>query len=377
MSKGVILTRFKVVVFAMLVCTACKAPPEGARAEWVLGTFCRIDLFEYGTAERYTKLFDRLFELDKLLSASRNDSELSLVNKNAGIQPVAVSPELMAVLLRALYFARASVRTETDSAADVTQAVRPDSAAGDVMSPRQDSLARAAFDPTIGPLVKLWGIGTDAQRIPSREEIDQVLPLVNWQDVILSDTDAEPAVLLLRSGMALDLGAIAKGYAADELVRLLREEDIPRALIDLGGNVYVYGSKADGGPWRVGVQNPLNGRGSYLGVLSVQNTSVVTSGVYERFFEAEGKRYHHILDTSSAYPVENDLLSVTIIAPVSMDADALSTSAFALGFEKGRELVLQNNAEAVFVFNDKSIRLTAGAAAYFELSDESFRIELN
>ncbi|MDR2767976.1 MAG: FAD:protein FMN transferase [Treponema sp.] len=348
-------TRLRVaraVIMILLVAAACGTPPGEARTEWVLGTLCRIDLFEYGTKENYAMLFNRLFELDRLLSASREDSELALVNRNAGVKPAPVSPELMTALSRALYFAGASPGPE----------------------------GKAAFDPTVGPLVKLWGIGSSDERVPAPEEIASALSLVNWRDVILPDhSDGENAsaerVLLRRTGMALDLGGIAKGYAADELARLLYQKNIPRALIDLGGNIYVYGTRTEAGAsWRVGVQNPLDSRGSYLGVLSVRNTSVVTSGVYERFFEAAGKRYHHILDTASGYPVENDLLAVTIIAHSSIDADALSTAAFALGFEKGRELVLRNNAEALFVFKDKTIRLTAGARAWFELSDESFRI---
>ncbi|MDR2181659.1 MAG: FAD:protein FMN transferase, partial [Treponema sp.] len=286
--------RFACAAAAVLAgAAACGTPRGEARAEWVLGTLCRIDLFEYGAKENYDMLFDRLFELDRLLSASREDSELSLVNRNAGVKPAPVSPELMTVLSRALYFAGASAGPE----------------------------GKAAFDPTVGPLVKLWGIGSGGQRVPAPEEISSALSLVNWREVIPGERGGGDAsgdrVLLRRAGMALDLGAIAKGYAADELVRLLRRENIPRALIDLGGNIYVYGTRAEAGTeggasWRVGVQNPLDGRGSYLGVLSVRNTSVVTSGVYERFFEADGKRYHHILDTAGGYPVENDLLSVTI-----------------------------------------------------------------
>jgi thiamine biosynthesis lipoprotein len=184
--------------------------------------------------------------------------------------------------------------------------------------------------------------------------------------------------------MALDLGAIAKGYAADELARMLREAGVSRAIIDLGGNIYALGSRSPEKtrdsveaepPWRIGVQNPLDERGSYAGVLEVHDKSVVTSGIYERYFTgSDGKRYHHILDTTTGYPVDNGILSVTVIAPSSMDADALSTACFALGDEKGLALAEANGAQVIFIFEDKTIRGSAGALAVFTVSDESFRV---
>jgi thiamine biosynthesis lipoprotein len=359
------------LVFLLFAVSGCiKAPDSNVRSnvqmEYVLGTFCRIDLFENGSAGLYRRLFDRLAELDRILSANRNDSELALLNRNAGLQPVYVSPELSAVLERALYFAR---------------------------------ISGGAFDPTVGPLVKLWGISTDTPRIPWSGEIRTVLELVNWQDVdIIPNTGAAEGVtegtaggsartaFLKRRGMALDLGAIAKGYAADELVRILRETEVPGALIDLGGNIYVWGNKADGKAWRVGVQDPLNIRGSYAGILELAGSiSVVTSGVYERYFTGDdGKRYHHILGLTEdedagiknmrGYPVENGLLSVTVIAVSSMEADALSTSCFALGYENGLALAAANGAEILFIFEDKTIRGSPGALAAFTLSNDSFRV---
>ncbi|MDR2702498.1 MAG: FAD:protein FMN transferase [Spirochaetaceae bacterium] len=345
-------------------CGCLKAPNSGVRVEYVLGTFCRIDLFENGNAGLYGRLFDRLAELDRILSANRDDSELALLNRNAGLEPTGVSPELSAVLERALYFA---------------------------------GISGGAFDPAVGPLVKLWGISTDSPRIPRNGEIGAALELVNWQDVdIMPDTGTGTAdgsagmtvgtVFLRRPGMALDLGAIAKGYAADELVRILRETEVPGALIDLGGNIYVWGNKADGKPWLVGVQDPLDSRGSYAGILELAGSiSVVTSGVYERYFTGDdGKRYHHIFGLTEdedagmknprGYPVENGLLSVTVIAVSSMDADALSTSCFALGYEKGLALAAANGAEVLFIFEDKTIRGSPGAMSVFTVSNNSFRV---
>jgi thiamine biosynthesis lipoprotein len=318
------------------------------RTEFVLGTFCRIRLYEQGTPEIYERLFARLGEIDALMSANRPDSELSLINAAAGIAPVPVSPELMTVLEKARYFAEAS---------------------------------GGAFDPTVGPLVKLWGIGSDGPEEaspPDPEKIAEALGLINWRNLIL---DRSPGTAFLAGqGMSLDLGAIAKGYAADELVRILREAGLNRAIIDLGGNIYALGvrvPKSSGEkdlPWRIGIQNPLDDRGVYTGIVELKDCSVVTSGVYERFFIHNGKRYHHILDTATGFPVENSLLSVTIIASSSMDADALSTAVFALGYEKGRALAERERADALFIFEDKTIRGTGGAFALFKPGDTSFRV---
>ena len=318
----------------LMIFGGCVKNTAGAQSEFVLGTFCRIDLFENGSSALYKKLFSRLRELELVFSANRDDSELAGVNQNAGIRPVEISPELFTVLDRALYFAEAT---------------------------------NGAFDPTVGPLVKLWGIGTETPRVPQEEEISAALDLVNFKDLEISAGSgnlgsAAGTAFLKRQGMALDLGAIAKGYAADELVRILQEEGIPRALIDLGGNIYIWGRKDKGEPWRIGVQDPFDDRGSYAGVLELEGSiSVVSSGVYERFFISGGKQYHHIMELSEngmgrrGCPVENGLLSVTVIAVSSMDADALSTSCFVLSYEESLALAAVHGAEAIYI-EEKSIR---------------------
>ena len=266
------------------------------------------------------------------------------INRQAGIEPVKVRDDLLEVLEKALHYA---------------------------------ALSDGAFDPTVGPLVQLWGIGTDNERIPDDAEIDRALELVNWRELVI-DRDAGTA-FLRREGMALDLGAIAKGYAGDEAVRIAKEENVTRAIFDLGGNIAALGWREHKGkeslPWRIGIQNPIGGRGTYLGVVPVHDTSVVTSGVYERYFESGGKHYHHLLSTTDGYPVENGLLSVTIITASSTDADALSTVVFTLGFERGKILIDSiPGAEAIFVFNDHSVRITGGLAGVFTLTDDEFKL---
>jgi thiamine biosynthesis lipoprotein len=306
----------------------------------VLGTICRINLYDQGSPKLYNALFSRLREIDTTMSVNQADTAVDRINQNAGIRPVPVPLELIAVLDQALAYA---------------------------------ALSQGAFDPTVGPLVQRWAIGSEHPRIPEAAEIDEALSLINWQDVVIDRDSA--SVFLRRSGMALDLGAIAKGYAADALVEILQAARITGAIIDLGGNIFAYGVKQQDLSWSIGVQNPLDSRGTYLGVLSVRNKSVVTSGVYERYAEINGKRYHHILSTKDGYPVSNGLLSVTIIADRSIDADALSTTVFAMGYEKSHSLVESlDHAEALFIFEDTHIQGTPGALAQFTLRDPQFTL---
>jgi thiamine biosynthesis lipoprotein len=320
-------------------------------SEEALGTICTINLFDRG--ELYPELFDRLHELEGILSANREGSDLDRINQNAGLNPVKVRPELIKVLERAIAFAEKS---------------------------------SGFFDPSVGPLVKLWGIGSDRARVPDGEEIREALGLINYRDIEINREQG--TVFLTRERMALDLGAIAKGYAADELVKLLVSKGAERAIIDLGGDIFAFGEKkadkslmdllkdltrfgkeSDESFWRIGIQDPRESRGFYTGILSVKNKGVVTSGTYERFFEEGGRRYHHIFSLETGFPADNGLISVTVVADKCIDADALSTAAFALGWERGRELIASvPGAEGIFIFDDLTVRLTHGLADSFSLS---------
>jgi thiamine biosynthesis lipoprotein len=299
---------------------------------------CTVNLYDQGKPEVYREVFGRIREIESRMSVTLPGTDLDRINTNAGIAPVAVHADVFEVIEMAIRYA---------------------------------ALSGGAFNPAIGPLVSLWGIGGDHPRLPSPEEIDALLPLVSWRDIEL---DREKlTVFLKRPGMALDLGAIAKGYAADEAARILREKRMKRAIIDMGGNILVYGEKEDRSPWRVGIQNPLDSRGAYIGIMEVRDKTVVTSGVYERFFEKAGTRYHHILSPRDGYPARNGLLSVTIVTGRSADADALSTAVFVLGCEEGTALIESlEGVGAIFIFEDQSIRLRGISG--FVLTDENYRI---
>jgi thiamine biosynthesis lipoprotein len=333
--------------FFLFLCLVSCTQTDSFRTEFALGTVCTVLLYEHGSEVIYNDIFNRIREIENLMSVYIASSDISRINNSAGIEPVQVHKDTFDVIAAAIYFAE---------------------------------LSGGAFDPTVGTLVSLWGIGGSNQRVPSQNEIDNVLPLINWHNIELDPLTN--SVFFKNSGMALDLGAIAKGYAADEALKIVKKAGIDRALIDFGGNIIIYGEKKDKSPWRAGIQNPEDIRGNVIGYLQLtENTirTIVTSGVYERFFVEDNIRYHHIfnplpgLQGKQGYPVQNGLLSVTIITEISMNADALSTAVFVLGYEKGLSLVNSlAGVDAIFVFEDRSVIATPGAN--FILTNNSFRL---
>ena len=303
-----------------------------------MDTVCTITLYDQAKDSVYKDIFNRLREIENRMSVNLPDTDVVRINDNAGIAPVQVHDDVYNVIERTLYYSE---------------------------------LSGGALDPTVEPLVALWGIGTDHARVPAQQEIDAVVPLINWRDVELDKE--KHSVFLKRPGMALDLGAVGKGFATDEVEAIIKKAGIRQAIIDLGGNIMTYGVKKDKSPWKVGVQNPIQERGDYLGIVTGPADTVVTSGVYERYFIADGIRYHHIFSPDTGYPARTGLLSTTIITGNSMAADALSTATFVLGYEKGRALVESlEGVQAIFVFEDMSVRITKGAN--FTLTDKSYRL---
>ncbi|MGD9928041.1 MAG: FAD:protein FMN transferase [Sphaerochaeta sp.] len=310
----------------------------------MLGTVCTITIYDHPSEEAFSAAFDRIREIENHMSLHTDSSEIALVNANAGKEAVQVSPDTFAVIEKALEIAR---------------------------------LSEGAFDPTIAPLVQAWDIGGENARRPPDEEIAALLPLVDYTKVILEPETRE--VYLPVEGMALDLGGIAKGYAADEVKQILLDHGVDKAIVNLGGNVLTLGRKVDGSLWRIGIQDPDDGRGAYVMIVELDDTSLVTSGPYERFLELEGEIYHHILDTTTGFPVESDFTSVSIITQSSFLADALSTSVYALGYEKGMDLINSlDGVQAVFLTDDKEVVLSEkasdGELRYF-LTDETYRIK--
>lgn len=223
-----------------------------------------------------------------------------------------------------------------------------------------------ALEPTIYPVLLSWGFTTGENRIPDKAEIQELLQNVGYDRVQVDGDEVR-----LPDGMELDFGAVGKGYTGDILVELLREKGITSALLDLGGNIQVIGSKPDGSNWRVGLRDPFGGE--YLGVLEVCDLAVVTSGNYERYFVGEdGKRYGHIIDPATGYPAESGLASVTIIAKEGKICDALSTALFVMGEEEAVDFWKQRqDFDMILVTEDGEIHLTEGIKDHFLLNNSS------
>jgi thiamine biosynthesis lipoprotein len=226
-------------------------------------------------------------------------------------------------------------------------------------------ISGGALDPSVGPLLRLWGFdGVSPPRTapPTAREVREALSLTGWDDVIWDA--AGLTATLERPGMALAVGAVAKGYAVDEAARALAETGVERAIIDAGGDLYLLGTRASGEPWRVAVRHPREE--GFLGVLELPgDVAVTTSGDYERFFLHDGRRYHHILDPTTGWPVSG-VVSVTVVAPTAAEADALATALFVMRPERGLELVESlDRVEALMVDETGALRLSSGMSDIF------------
>ncbi|NQT60914.1 MAG: FAD:protein FMN transferase [Bacteroidetes bacterium] len=313
------------------------------RSELMLGTVCNIKIFDYPSDAAFTNSFKRIEDIEQQMSINIPESDLSRINKNAGLIGTIVPADTFAVIKKAINIA---------------------------------DISDGAFDPSIGPLVSAWGIGTDNARVPSPKEILQLLPLINFKDISLNEQTS--SVFLENFGMMLDLGGIAKGFAADEVRKVLLDQGVKSAIINLGGNILTVGKKPNGSLWKIGIQDPAADRGAYVMILSIEDTAVVTSGPYERFFTVGNTTYHHILDTENGYPVKSDLESVSIITRNSFVADALSTAVFSLGLEAGMALIEKmDSIEAVAITYNQEIILSSGFISgkiLYELTDEDFSL---
>lgn len=257
-----------------------------------MDTFIEMTAYGAKATEALTACSAEIRRLEALFSATEESSDVHRIN-GARSQAVAVSSDTAEILRSAKELSRS-----TDG----------------------------CFDPTVYPLVQLWGFHT-VPKVPDAGSIESLLIGVGAERIT---TDGE--TVALPEGMGIDLGGIAKGYATDRLAELVKKYGVASAMFTLGGNVRVLGRKPDGSDWRIGVRDPAREDG-IIGVVSISDRSVITSGSYQRYFEENGKRYHHILDPKTGYPSENGLVSVTVIADSGVRADALSTALFVMGEE--------------------------------------------
>lgn len=312
--------------------TATVAPAASA-AEKTSGVGFYFDtvvtLTLYGAPEGLLdELWAECARYEQLLSKTVEGSDVDRINRSAG-EPVAVSPETYEILRRAREISDATEH---------------------------------AFSVTIAPITAMWDFTGGTKRMPTDEERLAALPLVDDTRIVLN----EDGTVVLPAGMEIDLGGIAKGYIADKIAEKVAPL-VAGAVLSFGGNVYCVGEKPDGSAFRVGVQDPDSTSGKSLGIVSVSNATVVTSGIYERRFEKDGVLYHHILDPKDGLPSRSNLSSVTIIAQSSMTADALATACIVLGREKALALLSRMGYDGLLITRDRQVYLTDGFAERYGL----------
>ncbi len=316
------------------------------RSHESLGTIVTISIYGRADNELFEKSFKIADKIHDLMSLEVADSDLSRINGSAGVSAVDIDPMTREVLEEALHLA---------------------------------VISNSAFTPLIQPLVSLWDIGGDNPRIPSPEELEKAVGNISLDDLRIipaaESSSGNNQVYLAKKGMGVDLGGIAKGFAADEVKEFLVNSGVERAILDFGGNIVTIGSKRAEQSWTIGVQRPDQDRGEYLGTLPSVDNSIVTSGVYERYFQKGGYHYHHLLNSKTGYPENNGLEGVVIVAENSMLADGYSTAVFILGKEAGMRLVESTEEiEAVFIDRDKSLSISSGLQNDFVLRNREYQL---
>lgn len=300
----------------------------------LMGTVIDIHIASNKAPQQLQTVISLLHAYNHRFSANDSTSELMAINRAAGVKPVRAHSDLLTL----------------------------------IQIGKSHSLAAPSnLNIAIGPLVQTWRIGFPDANLPSPELISQQLALTNPQNIRINQSNQ--TVFLTRSGMSLDLGALAKGYIADNIMAYLIEDGVEFALINLGGNVLVHGPnpKSPDKTFRIGIQEPGARRGKQLGLIKVNNHSVVTSGIYERQFTAKGKQYHHILDRQTGYPIETDMLSLTVMAPSSLDCEIWTTRLF--GLDKATVISCLNSLkhiEGLVVTKDQKIWMSKGLRPYFQ-----------
>jgi len=337
------------IVFALLMalalagCAAPAAPDKESIQVIAMDTPMLITAYGENSVPAARAAEDIIRELEAKLSRTIGDSDVSRLNA-AGGEAVEVGEDLGRLILIANTY-----HQWTDGALDIS----------------------------IAPVVSAWGFTTDRYRVPSQAELEELLKLKGNPQF---STPGDISSVSLAPGQSIDLGAVAKGYAADKLADVFQEYEIPRAMASLGGNVLAWGSRPDGTPWRVGIQDPAkpDDPDAFAGVLELTDSFAVTSGGYQRYFEQDGKRWHHIIDPATGYPADSGLTSVTVVAGCSDGeeryrgtmCDAFSTALFIMGEEKALDFRRYWKSsgdpfELVLVTEDGRVVVTEGLADCF------------
>lgn len=327
---GVIIKRVKniAIFFLLTAFTLCGcSPSEYQQSFFAMDTYMTLTVYGDNAEQAVELARESIYEFEKMLSVTDEESEIYKINNSNG-EAVVVSDETAEIIEYSL-----KISSETDG----------------------------AFDLTIYPVLSLWGFTKNENNVPDKKEIDALLESIDYNQVELDGNS-----VTVPEKVMIDLGAIGKGFVGDKTAEQLKAQGVKSALLDIGGNIQAVGSKPDGADWKIGLRSPIDD--GVLGVLSISDLAVVTSGNYERYFiDDNGIKYGHIINPDTGYPVENDLLSVTIIGKEGKRCDALSTALFVMGYEKAVEFWKENNDfNMLLVKNNGEIHATPGASMIFK-----------
>ena len=301
------------------VSTAASVSPITDITE-ALNTSITISIYDSTDKSLIVQCFDLIKKYEKMFSRTDKDSEIYALNEKGEAD---VSDETLELIKTGLQYSK-------------------------------DTNGR--FNIAIEPLTSLWNFSSESPKVPADADIKKALDHLDYTRIKIEGNH----VTLPDKGSGIDLGAIAKGYIADKVKTFLLDKGVKSALINLGGNVLLVGSKPDGSDFAVGLQDPFGNRNEYKDVVKASDLSIVTSGTYERNFTENGKTYHHILNPATGHPYDNGLAAVTIISGKSVEGDALSTSCFALGLEDGMKFAEEHGVQTLFVTTDGSYHYSKG-----------------
>lgn len=306
-----------------------------SKSTYLLNTVITITLYDKPNDDILNQTIEIIKEYEKIFSRTDKNSELYILNKRLKPKTInngyIVSDELAYLIRKSLDFCE---------------------------------LSNGYFDISVAPLSDLWDFSNSEKYIPNKNDIDKILPFIDYKGIEINNNE----VIFENDQIEIDLGATAKGYIADKAKEFLLNKGIKSAIINLGGNVLTLGKKPDGEPFKIGLQKPFADRNEIISTMLIEDLSVVSSGIYERFFIENDMLYHHILNPLNGYPYNNNLNSVTIISKSSLDCDALSTICIAMGLEGGLELI--NNTKdtyAVFITKDYQMYYSNGFKDNIEL----------
>lgn len=317
MKKFLALLLVLIFIFsAVFTIRFIKSPEYCEKTAFALNTAIKITVYAKNASSSADDALKEIYRIDSLMNAHNPSSEISKINSSP--DGAVVSKEVFELIKTAV-----DISYKTDG----------------------------AFDITLKPVSDLWNITSENPKVPEPEEIKAALSKTGFKDILLDNETC--MVSFKKAGMAIDLGAIAKGYAADRAADVLKKSGVKSALLDLGGNVYAIGRNRYSKKWKIGLQTPWAQRGEYFRVEEIEDSAVVTSGAYERYFEKDGEIYHHIIDPKTGYPAQSDISGVTVICENSALADALSTTIFVSG-EKGAKKALENFKEIEIIIMTNS-----------------------